>query len=475
LTNNGVLEIGAHGAIGSTTINGDFVQGHDGTLIIDTDPRTGKADIVHVDGRADIDGRVTLNAITLSKSAPFEVLDAAGDVSVPVQAQMAPPGLPIAFKAIASGHELDLQPVADFNAAAEGLGVNQRRVAAQLQGVWDSGASLGQGFAQIAKLNTAADYATTLNSLSGQAYGDLTATRSRETRAYLDVLDEGCAQDRDAARCVWSHVAEDHAVQNGSANALGYGADQQILEVGGRVALADGLSLNGSLGYGSERFSGGQQTASFTGQSQTAAVGVAYRSGSLILTSDLAVSHAGYNGRRAISVGDITGQAQAHPQMWSDDLRLGAAYGFALSKAWTLQPFGRLDYATVRNAGLTESGSTDFNLVVDGQTHRALSGEAGLRFYGQSRLKSDLIVKPSISLSAEDLNGGNWAPAARFASAPIAQSFRAVTNRPRALGKLSAGLELSRTSGWSLQLQYDVQAGGGYQAQSAGGRLTMRF
>jgi outer membrane autotransporter protein len=154
---------------------------------------------------------------------------------------------------------------------------------------------------------------------------------------------------------------------------------------------------------------------------------------------------------------------------------LGASYDVALSKAWTLAPFARLDLAGVSNAGFTEAGSTDFNLRVDGETHGTVSGEAGLQLSGQATLRSGLTIRPLLSVSAEGLGDPNWSPTAQFVEGPVAEGFRSLTSLPAALGKVSAAIQLSKGPNWSLQLQYGAQAGGGYLAQSGGGAFIARF
>jgi len=129
----------------------------------------------------------------------------------------------------------------------------------------------------------------------------------------------------------------------------------------------------------------------------------------------------------------------------------------------------------VNNAGFTESGTTDFNLRVDGQTHGTVSGEAGVQVSGQATFKSGLTIRPLLSLSAEGLGDSSWSPTAQFVEGPVAEGFRSMTALPQALGKVSAAVQLSKGQNWSLQHQYAAQAGDGYIAQSGGGAFIARF
>ena len=473
LVNNGLLEVGADGAFPTTTVKGDFVQGAGATLLIDTGPAAGQADILDVTGTADIGGSVRLQG-PVAKTQPVEVLEASGGVTL-LQPQAIPQGLPIYFKEFVVGHELDVETVGDFTSTASGLNANERQVAGQLQTIWDSGSSLGNGFTQISTLKNQADYVSMLNSLSAQSFGDLAAARYLNTQSFLEPMDQGCAPEPHDDRCGWIFLADGDTNRGNTPDASGYSANQQLLQIGGALDLAHDLSLNGSLGYGWENLNESGGSASFEGGSTTAAVGLGYRPGSLELGADLAVGYAGYSSQRTIIVGSAVGEAQAHPQMWNADLRLGAAYGVALSSSWTVKPFAHLDLAQVRTNGFIEQGSTDFNLLIDGQSHGALSGKTGLELDGELTFENGLIVRPLLSAGVEGLDGGNWGPTARFAAASGVPGSRPLVTLPDALGNVAAGLQVSRGRAWNIQVRYDLEAGESYRSRSGGALFTMRF
>jgi hypothetical protein len=472
LVNNGLLEVGAHGAFPTTTVKGNFVQGAGATLLIDTGP-AGQADILDVTGTADISGSVRLQG-PVAKTQPVEALEASGGVTL-LQPQVIPRGLPIYFKEFVVGHALDIETVGDFTTTASGLNGSDRQVAAQLQGIWDSGSSLGNGFSEIATLKNRADYISMLNSLSAQSFGDLAAVRYLNTQSFLDPMDQGCARDVRDDSCGWIRLADGQIDRGNTSAASGYSAHQHLLQVGGTVELAHDLTLNGSIGYAWEDLNVSGGTAGVNGGSTTAAVGLAYRPGLLELGADLAVGYAGYNSERTITVGTGTGQAQAHPELWNADLRLSVAYDIPLASRWTLKPFAHLDLAEVGTSGFDEKGPTDFNLIIDGQSHGALSGQTGLELTADVTFENGLIVRPLLSAGVEGLDGGNWGPTARFAAAPGVPGSRPLVTLPDALGDLAAGLQVSRGRTWNIQVRYDLQAGDSYRSQSGGALFTMKF
>ena len=98
-------------------------------------------------GHARLGGMVEVHPLSLANRA-VTVLSATGGLAVD-------PGFAVSrthlyrFDAQQSGNSLQVQPVAEFNAAAGPLGRNQRRVAAHLQQLWDSGAGFDEGFTAL--------------------------------------------------------------------------------------------------------------------------------------------------------------------------------------------------------------------------------------------------------------------------------------------------------------------------------------
>jgi outer membrane autotransporter protein len=314
-----------------------------------------------------------------------------------------------------------------------------------------------------------------LNSLSAQSFGDLAAVRYLNTQAFLDPMDQGCARDSGDESCSWIRLADGQTDRGNTSDASGYSAHQHLLQIGGMLELSHDLTLNGSIGYGWEDLNVSGGTAGIDGGSTTAAVGLAYRPGPLELGADLALGYAGYNSERTITVGTATGEAQAHPELWNADLRLSAAYDIPLSSRWTLKPFAHLDLAEVRTGGFDEEGSTDFNLIIDGQSHGALSGQTGLELAADLNFENGLIVRPLLSAGVEGLDAGNWGPTARFAAAPGVPGSHPLVTLPDALGDFAAGLQVSRGRTWNIQVRYDLQAGDSYRSQSGGALFTMKF
>jgi len=218
-------------------------------------------------------------------------------------------------------------------------------------------------------------------------------------------MDQGCARDSSDEDCGWIGLADGQTDRGNTSDASGYSAHQHLLQIGGMLELSHDLTLDGSIGYGWEELNVSGGAAGIDGGSTTAAVGLAYRPGPLELGADLAVGYAGYNSERTITVGTATGEAQAHPELWNADLRLSAAYDIALSNRWTLKPFAHLDLAEVRTGGFDEEGSTDFNLIIDGQSHGALSGQTGLELTADVAFENGLIVRPLLSAGVEGLDG----------------------------------------------------------------------
>ncbi|MGO1080838.1 beta strand repeat-containing protein, partial [Inquilinus sp. CA228] len=191
LRNAGTLQVGGAGAIGRTTVTGDLVQSATGRLVVETNHSIGTADLLDVQGHARLGGMVEVHPVSLANRA-VTVLSATEGLAVD-------PGFTASrthlyrFDTQQSGGTLQVQPVAEFSAAAGPLGRNQRRVAAHLQQLWDSGAGFDEGFTALAGVGDGGSYARALSSLSGQTVGAVAALRYSSSHGFVTNMLDECA------------------------------------------------------------------------------------------------------------------------------------------------------------------------------------------------------------------------------------------------------------------------------------------
>ncbi len=187
LANAGALEIGGRGTVGTTTVNGDFVQASTGTLRVDIDPASGSADRLQVTGRATlggtIEGRATSAVRLRPGAARYPLLTATGGVTRDGSG-ITVSGTPVIrydivqIDANTIGFDRTVDLAGTRSLTERGLvSSNRREVGRALNVVFarEPGrlAPLGD---RLAALPTTAALAATLDALSGEAVADVQQT-----------------------------------------------------------------------------------------------------------------------------------------------------------------------------------------------------------------------------------------------------------------------------------------------------------
>jgi len=478
LVNQGTLAIGGRGAIATTAMTGNLVQGGTGRLVVDTDHRSGQSDHLDVQGSASIAGTVEVNATTVANRA-VTVLTASNGVTVDAGLQTSRTQL-FRFETQARGNSVLIQPRAEFTTQAAGLGQNQQNVANHLQALWDTGGDLGTGFTALAGINDPGSYARALNSLSGQTIGAIAAARYSASHSFVTTMLDGCPTYEQAGitnaeeGCGWARIIGRQTDQNATGDALGYKADAWTMQTGAQVRIAPNWFLGGSIAYESSDFRGDSGIAKVNGDSVLLGATLRYQNGPWQLSGAVDFGHGWYDSRRTVQVGNLTQQANANPTAWQVGAHTRIAYQIPF-EGWYLQPRLDLHVNHVRSGGYTENGAAPFNLTVDGQDATGFAATPALEVGGRVPLDGGMVLRPYASAGFSVLSNGDWTTTARFAGQPNSRGFRATTPMPDTLARLSVGAELLSGTNWDFKLQYTADLGDGYASHAGIGRLAYRF
>ncbi|PZP42709.1 MAG: hypothetical protein DI601_17475 [Azospirillum brasilense] len=478
LTNNGTLNIGGTGTAATTAMTGNLVQGATGRLVVDTNHATGQSDRLDIQGRADIAGTVEVHAAALANRA-VTVLTATNGVNIDAGLATTRTQL-YRFDAQTSGNSLLVQPRAEFAAQAAGLGQNQQRVAAHLQELWDSGASLGTGYTALAGVADAGGYARTLDSLSGQTLGAVAAFRYSASQHFVTTMFDGCPTydqagitDADQS-CGWARIFGRHSNQDATSGALGYTADAWTLQTGGQVRIAPSWFLGGSIAYESSDFRGDAGLDKVSGDSLLLGTTLRYQNGPWQVSGALDFGYGWYDSTRMIEVGSLVQRATASPRAWQAGAHTRIAYQIPF-EGWYLQPRVDLHLNHVRSGSYTENGASPFNLTVDSHGETSVAATPALEVGGRLNLGEGMVLRPYASAGISLISNGDWTATARFAGQPAGRGFRATTPIPDTLGKFAVGAELLSGGNWDFKLQYSADVGDGYVSHAGMGRIAYRF
>ncbi|WP_155888872.1 autotransporter outer membrane beta-barrel domain-containing protein [Inquilinus limosus] len=478
LRNAGSLLVGGGGRIGRTTLEGDLAQSATGRLVVETNHSTGAADQLDVQGSARLDGTVEVHPVSLANRA-VTVLSATEGLTVDPDLEASRTYL-YRFDTRQSDNSLQLQPVAEFSAAAGPLGRNQRRVAAHLQRLWDSGATLDEGFTALVGVGDGGSYAQALNSLSGQTVGAIAAFRYSSSHGFVtNMLDEcatfeGAGVTQDEVSCAWARAFGGVADQDSTGDALGYHTSAWTLQAGGQREVAPGWFLGGSIGYESSSFRGDAGSSRVSGDSLLLGAILRYQTGPWQASGALDFGYGWYDSRRAVEAGSFRGTADASPNVWHVGAHARLAYQVPV-EAWYVQPRLDLHLTYVHSDGYTETGAGPFNLDVEAEGAMTFAAIPAVEVGGRIPIGPTAVLRPFASAGVELNANGDWAATARFADQPGSRGFRAETPIPDVLGRFTLGAELLSSANWDFRLQYSAGVGDGYASHAGLGRVAYRF
>jgi outer membrane autotransporter protein len=383
------------------------------------------------------------------------------------------------FPITASGNQLTIQPVAHLSDAAANLGTSQKAVAGYLQKLFDSGASMDDGFTALAHLSGGTDYATSLKSMTGSQLGAFGAFRVNSSRAFANDLYQGCREltfDRNTGdTCSWARISGSSSDQDARADLEGYHADAQKLEVGGQVGLSDRLALVGSVGSEKSQFHGDDGSSHIKGDAAVAGVGLNFANGPLELSGAVDGAYGWYRSYRTITVGSDSETANAKPRQWQLGAHLRAAYEVPFAGRSYAKPFLEGHAIRVANDSFTEDGNSPFRLTVNGRSDTAVLGGGGIELGTYMPTHFGAELHPFISAAALFGEHMQWTTTAQFAGQGAGPSFDIRTAGPGTVGRFAIGADLMNSKNLSFSLLYNPEVGSGYSSQGGAARISYTF
>jgi uncharacterized protein YhjY with autotransporter beta-barrel domain len=477
LRNDGALHVGGTGTPGQTVLTGQLIQGASGRLVVETDHSGGASDQLLVVGRATLAGTVEVHPLVLA-NRPVTVVSTTEGVTADPTLATTRTHL-FRFDALPAGNSLQIQPVAEFNAAAASLGSNQQRVAAHLQELWDTGASMDAGFTALAGTQDTAAYNRTLNSLSGQTVGAIAAFRYTTSHGFVANMLNECPTYDEARlsqeeHCVWGRAFGSYTDQDGTSGSLGYQARSWNFQTGLQRQVAPGWFVGASVAYESSEFRGDEGSSKVSGESLLVGASLRFQQGPWQLSGGVDLGYGWYDSKRMISAGNFGATASASPTAWHAGAHTRIAYQVPFD-GWYLQPRLDLHLTYVRSGSYTESGAAPFNLSVEAEGSTLFSAVPAIELGGRIRLSETTMLRPYVSAGVAAMAHDDWATTARFAGQPGSRGFRATTPIPDVLAKFTLGADLLSGANWDFGVQYRLEAGDGYVSHAGVGRLAYRF
>ncbi len=497
LTNDGTLNVGGAGKIATTAMTGNFVQDASGVLQVDANNATGQADLLAIQGTAQLGGSVQLNTTELT-SKPVTVLTATGGVTMaPGGVQSAALSMPRTLASIASGAQtadptsylfsyktsivgnaVQVQPQADFVGEAAKFGANSQAVAGGLQQVWNSGSSLNGGFNALAAIGNVQGFGSALTSIAGSAVRGVAATKQAASDRFFDnMVDcQSLKPGTDPFReddCTWFRVVGAQTGLASNDGDPGFHQDALTYQAGGQYEFSPGWFVGGSLGFEQSWLSGG--SASVTGKSGLAGLMIKHQTGPWLLTGEVDGGFGSYESNRQISVGTQTGTASASPHVVDIGTHLRAAYQMPITGSIYMEPSMTLGMLYTHMPEYSETGPTSFNLDVHSSSNVVFSASPMVELGARGDIDGSHPFRTFVDVGAAAYSNSDWRGEANLELTPGIGTFPVTAKLPSAVAKVKAGVDVYAGGGFDVRLLYSADVAPGFLSQSAIARLSYHF
>jgi outer membrane autotransporter protein len=480
LTNAGTLSPGGVNNVAKTTVTGDLVQHAGGTMLIDVDGNTNKADRIDVTGTADLAGTVTVNVINpVSTDQQFTILSAA--VGVTNSGLTLFGGLPLGFSLLyPNANDVVLGVTVDFTLDEKGLNRNQTALAENLNAIIDAGAGgvspVTNALLGITDLD---QYRSALNQLLPEHYLNLQAATLFSAENFAQSL-MSCREREGAyaiiaeGQCLWAEIDANRYDQDGTSEQVSTGEDSYRFSAGGQVGLSDQVHLGFALRYETLDQDTGN-FASSDGERAHAGAALKYNEGPMLLAAAVSAGRTWYDTDRNFSFGGFSDGASSSHEVDYVNGVLRAAYLMPLGNFY-LKPIADFNVAHVSSDGFTEAGGGGAALTVNGADGTYFSFSPTVEAGTEWRMASGTLVRPFIGGGLTWYSDTAFSGAFSFADGPEeAGSFVTRTSIDEVVGNVAAGIDILGADGFDLRLRYDGAFGETITNQSLGLRAAVQF
>jgi uncharacterized protein with beta-barrel porin domain len=480
-TNSGNLFPFGSGRIGTTTISGGFAQTASGVMGVDINSLAPQAsDRLIVNGQARVGGVIEPVATALLPGGlPFVSATSLSSTATVRQ------GIAFAWQPSVSDNTLIVTPQPTFRPAGFAISPSQKSLTNYLDRAWNhSDRSLAPTFAYLSQLSSANQYRQVLRTLAPQPH-----TAQLQNLLHTAPLALGssieCPADGPAnamlrqSSCVWARGSGTWARQSAKDGDPGSSLTGAGTWLGGQLQLAPGWFLGGAFGYGQSWADAG--TFSSHGEVYNGSLTLRREHKAWSFSGSLAIGTGSFDNTRSASLpaaGTLPGSSAtytSHVSPWLLGGRLRTAYFIPLNSFY-LRPYLDLDLLHAQLPGFAESGTDGLPLSFRASQKTAFLLSPMLEFGGQRQLDPHTILRPYLALGLNIRPDFNWALNSRLQDAGSGTgTFRLYGNAPELLGRLNVGLQVLRSNGFEVRLDYDLSAGDGFVSQIPSARLTYRF
>jgi outer membrane autotransporter protein len=514
LTNRGTLSPGGRGALMTTALTGDFVQGSAGILEVEV-RKDGAHDKLSVNGGvASLDGTLSIlrGPGPYRNGTTYEILEAAHGIREAF-ANLLPlaPGPLLRFDVRQSSNIVELHVYAP-SFATVATNPTHRRIARHLDAIMPSATGdMADVLGEFQAL-PAGGFDRAFASLGPMAYDNLTRATVWSARQYtqslhrrLDavrilqrtagvgtpatpVLLAAAETDTTLVPILGTYRLSQTQAKNGlwltgfgqwddqetTPGFAGFTAGTGGLTLGYDRTFGDHFTAGVSVGYSytdvdqAENQSGGRIQGVFPSLYASYFTRAAYVEGAL------SYGHNWYRNARNVVIGGIQRTAKSEHEGDALGLYLGAGYAHPVGN-WALGPIVALEYVYLKEGGFEETGADSLNLTVASRGTNSLVSEVGVRITGTLKTAAGALIPDLSLLWSYDFDVDDRVLTTTYAGAPGA-AF-SIQGQPTARSGLAVrpGLTFVHPGGWSTMLRYSGEFRDDYQSHAVFGEVRIEF
>ncbi len=484
LTNQGTLVLGSVGD--PSFLTGSLVSTGDIVTMINPD---GNASSLAVGGSASVQGRILVVGWSPSSARTSTILTA----EYGLIATGAISALPATynsttqkFSAVDSIYYFDtsiafnsLTLTGHLKSASQlggSLSGNQREAADALSRMFEAGppaAALPAYDALFHRIGSAGGYIAALDTIGGQAIGQLAADRLTMHRGFINSMmscpsfvEEGAMQQERS--CAWARASGSWIDNDRD---VGSKSDSRRYQMGGQIDVGGHWFLGASGDYEDIDITSAVAASQFKGDAFSLGVYAKHEAGRLLIGGSLSGSVADYGSRREVAFGDSA--ALANPKVQNLAAQLRISYQIP-QNGWYLRPSLDLTTQYIHMDSFLETGSgLPLEILGGGDWSASISPSMEL----SARMQvGGTVFRPFVQLGAIYQTSGDWTHRVKFAgTGQTFDSFQSRIELPNAMARLAAGIEGYSRGGLTIKAQYEGELSNGYRAHSAVLRLGYSF
>jgi len=472
VVNSGVVEIGnprSGSRFSSATIRGNFVHRQGGVLAVDADFQTRRADVLRVEGDAELGGKLRPRPVRIVPNSEVKFAEVTGEVTGGFFLDNNDDGSRLFdFAIFRRGNEFFIRPAAArFATVFGGLSPNQMSVAEHFESIWDAGgnAAFSTVFSDLNLLTLGPDgrdnYLNLLNELSPGASLGFSARGMMQNQFYSNIVlngpvYEGAIPVLNEIPSTWARIYGSRAeveVDNGYSD---FRDNQMLVTVGGQAEVSEDWFLGGSLAYQYDDLKSDNGTV--RGTSDTALAAVTLKRVWDNWTFSGAITGSAGWGETTRRITGLPGQvflAEGSPSIQTLGTVLRVAYTYEMGAAY-LRPAFTLNGVYVHADEYTETGAGAFSLAVRSASESTLIATPGLEFGLRTPLGENQVLRSYLRGNVSFLSNDGWEQSARFAGAPAgAADFTTMLPMDDRSLRVYAGVEWHTSERLRIFLQYE--------------------